>query len=326
MAVRVQNLPKKNLNQISVHSQPHLSISCPMWWNSNEDRIAQSLSNISLKIESPPQSSHVAKYLGSQLSAQESSTVHVIDQSHHEVGVMGGSNSQCNSSESGEDEYGARGTEVLKPVFMLSNSDPMFNPSHISNNNSMAFARYPNADAYFGGLYAPYGQQVLTQMGPQMLGTQPTRIPLPLDLSEDGPIYVNAKQYHGILRRRQSRAKLEAQNKLVKTRKPYLHESRHRHAVNRVRGSGGRFLRTKNLQQPDEKNETSEFISHCSGTVDYVGPRANCSDTTSTSNNDVIFHQPAQMSLGISPLAVANMQSGEKIMCNGTQHYASVVR
>lgn len=49
-----------------------------------------------------------------------------------------------------------------------------------------------------------------------------TRVALPLDLADDGPIYVNAKQYHGILRRRQSRAKLEAQNKLVKSRKVHI--------------------------------------------------------------------------------------------------------
>lgn len=52
-----------------------------------------------------------------------------------------------------------------------------------------------------------------------MMGAASGRVPLPVDLAEDGPIYVNAKQYHGILRRRQTRAKLEAQNKLVKTRK-----------------------------------------------------------------------------------------------------------
>jgi hypothetical protein len=50
-------------------------------------------------------------------------------------------------------------------------------------------------------------------------GGSSTRIPLPLELAENEPIYVNPKQYHGILRRRQLRAKLEAQNKLVRARK-----------------------------------------------------------------------------------------------------------
>lgn len=43
---------------------------------------------------------------------------------------------------------------------------------------------------------------------------------LPINVaSDDGPIYVNAKQYHGIMRRRKSRAKAVLQNKLTKKRK-----------------------------------------------------------------------------------------------------------
>ncbi|RKP26791.1 CCAAT-binding transcription factor (CBF-B/NF-YA) subunit B-domain-containing protein, partial [Syncephalis pseudoplumigaleata] len=79
------------------------------------------------------------------------------------------------------------------------------------------------------------------------------------------PLYVNAKQYHRILKRRAVRARLEEQNRLAKQRKPYLHESRHRHAMRRPRGPGGRFLTAAEIAELESKKHESEDVHQENG-------------------------------------------------------------
>uniref|UniRef100_A0A914WR75 Nuclear transcription factor Y subunit n=1 Tax=Plectus sambesii TaxID=2011161 RepID=A0A914WR75_9BILA len=81
------------------------------------------------------------------------------------------------------------------------------------------------------------GQMVVVQMMGSSMPQQPVM------RSDEEPLYVNAKQYHRILKRRAARAKLEQDGRIPKQRQKYLHESRHKHAMTRIRGEGGKFDR-----------------------------------------------------------------------------------
>ncbi|CAN7051679.1 unnamed protein product [Brassica oleracea var. botrytis] len=145
-------------------------------------------------------------------------------------------------------------------------------------------------------------------MKPPLLGTwifsataygSQSRVMLPLNMeTEDGTIYVNSKQYHGITRRRQSRAKAASvlhHNKLSsRGRKPYMHHSRHLHALRRPRGSGGRFLNTKSQKaddtkqtqsQPQKSNSQNSEVIHLEGQIMNLSHGLNVSVSEVTSMN-----------------------------------------
>lgn len=90
-----------------------------------------------------------------------------------------------------------------------------------------------------GSPAVPNSQPIMNHNRPAV----PPQSPELVSAVEESPLYVNAKQFHRILKRRVARQRLEEALRLTsKGRKPYLHESRHNHAMRRPRGPGGRFL------------------------------------------------------------------------------------
>jgi hypothetical protein len=185
---------------------------------------------------------------------------------------------------------------------------------------------------------------------------------LPLNAPADAPIYVNSKQYEGILRRRRARAKAGRENRLVKGRKvrlqscqttlqlshltlvlpcgtvacypscqphfllyylkkatssrivldtflitllvmpqPYLHESRHLHAMRRARGSGGRFLNTK---KEGHSKETS--ANRGNKVAPHVRP-CSFSPWLEPGNNQCNCHSRSSVSSGLSGSEASSM-------------------
>lgn len=134
-------------------------------------------------------------------------------------------------------------------------------------------------------------QQAPPQQAPPQVPQQSPEA-APAGTVEESPLYVNAKQFHRILKRRSARQKLEESLRIQnKGRKPYLHESRHNHAMRRPRGPGGRFLTADEVSAMEAGKE----IGDANGITEVTTNGSNKRKANGDSNHDT----PAKRSKSI---------------------------
>lgn len=280
----MQNMNDKDSHQDLVQSAYNYPSNSIPWWNSCGPHFLLYPATTNLYANMNSLASDQMNQVGNQMLEQESSSTQSTGSSHD--GLSKESDDSPNEwrlsaqSCSIQNKINDKGDErahwklkegQTKPVIPEGKSQVFLGPTNLNYSQSLSYVPYAYADTQFTGGLAAYGSHAVVH--PQMIG-MPPRFALPVQPAGEEPIYVNAKQYHAILRRREHRAKLESQSKTVKIRKPYLHESRHQHAMKRARGTGGRFLNTKKLQeQQPQLSSATPACSERTNVSNSGGPR-----------------------------------------------------
>ncbi|KAK1375925.1 Nuclear transcription factor Y subunit [Heracleum sosnowskyi] len=300
--------------------------------------------SLSLKMAAPSPYSQSFKQSGFHFQEQDLSPTQSSGQSYPEVASAVESNPHVQKmlpTKSSYKETHEKLEEVHNKATLSMQAHDYVYPPLVDFGQQFSGVPLSYPDPYRPGLLATDPQSMIYH--PHTMTAASTRVPLPLDFSQDEPIYVNAKQYSAILRRRQYRAKLEAQKKLIKNRKPYLHESRHLHALKRARGSGGRFLNKKKLE--DFKHNTShteedftESTQHqmCTTTLEselHLSPqnyrkkpssKSWSSDNMTISDNGSNFLQQ-ELRFSAYPSHIDKSDKGGGVdLCGGNHHFLTV--